>query len=193
MTHAESRTSATSPYHFSSLLTPLFEQIAHIISQHQPVVEKYYGQGRMLPVAEVLQEECDRQACSILENWSEERRMAKKLSDARLHRFTFLSSLSSVAPSLLSQNQSGNSTPLNFANAPLNIKALNASLRQVTSSTSVPQASAATGPEDETVDPREIDAVLTELGQISGRWELYRRFLYSRLTVGPTTKSVAHS
>ena len=138
----------------------------------------------MLHVAEVLQEECDRQACSILDNWAEERRITKKLSDARMHRFTFLSSLSSTASTLsAANNQSGNATPLTFANAPLNIKALNASLRQVTSSSSAPQASAATGPEEDVVEPREIDAVLTELGHISGRWELYRRFLYSRLTV----------
>jgi len=148
----------------------------------------------MLHVAEVLQEECDRQACSILENWSEERRVSKKLADARLHRFTFLSSLSSAATAglLSAQNQaSGNSTPLTFANAPLNIKALNASLRQVTSSSSATQASAAIVPEEDTIDPREIDALLSEIAQISGRWELYRRFLYSRLTVSLCLRSHA--
>lgn len=171
---------------FSSLLTPLFEQIALIISQHQPVVEKYYGKGRMLQVTEVLQEECDRQARAILENWAEERRVPKKLADTRQHRFTFLTSLSiSNAGTSAQQQQSGQSTPLTFANAPLNIKALNASLRQVTSTTSNTQASAAIVPEEDTIEPREVDALLAELSQISGRWELYRRFIYSRLTVRP--------
>ena len=65
--------------YFSSLLTPLLEQIALIVSQHQPVVEKYYGPGKMLRVAVRLQEECDRQAASILSQWEEERRISKRV------------------------------------------------------------------------------------------------------------------
>lgn len=37
--------------------------------------------------------------------------------------------------------------------------------------------------EEEKVDAREIDALLTEMAQMSGRWELLRRFLYGRLGV----------
>lgn len=159
-----------------------------IISQHQPVVEKYYGQGRMLNVAQILQEECDRQGCSLIDNWFEERRMDKKLSETKLHKFTLLTSLSSAAAAsslLAATNQSsGNATPLNLTTAPLNIKALNASLRQF-SSTPVPQQAAANPSvvEEDVIDAKEIDVVLTELAQISSRWELYRRFLYSNLAV----------
>lgn len=35
----------------------------------------------------------------------------------------------------------------------------------------------------EVADPREIDTLLAEMVQISGRWELYRKFLYLRLVV----------
>lgn len=55
------------------MLSPLFDQIANIVSQHQPLVDKYYGTGKMLRVGERLQNECDRQACMILRQWEEER------------------------------------------------------------------------------------------------------------------------
>ena len=162
----------TSPLFFSSLLTPLLEQIALIISQHQPVVEKYYGRGKMLPVAERLQEECDRQALATLMQWEEERRIIKHLQDARSHKFAYLTSIISAAAAAAASSS--------FAATPINIQALNASFRQVTQQR---PAGAITPviPEEDAVDPREIDAVLSELAQISGRWELYRRFLYDRL------------
>lgn len=37
--------------------------------------------------------------------------------------------------------------------------------------------------EEETVDPREVDALLGEMALMSGRWQLLRRFLYGRLKV----------
>jgi len=44
-----------------------------IVDQHQPVVEKYYGKGKMNSVIERLLEECDRVVQSTLANWREER------------------------------------------------------------------------------------------------------------------------
>ena len=44
-------------------------------------------------------------------------------------------------------------------------------------------ASHATGTEDDTVDAREIDKVLTEAAGMAGRWGLFRKFLYERLKV----------
>ena len=37
--------------------------------------------------------------------------------------------------------------------------------------------------DDETVDAREIDKVLTEVAAMAGRWSLFRKFLYERLQV----------
>ena len=37
--------------------------------------------------------------------------------------------------------------------------------------------------EDDLVDPREIDKVLTEAAGMSGRWGLFRKFLHDRLKV----------
>ena len=37
--------------------------------------------------------------------------------------------------------------------------------------------------DEDTVDAREIDKVLTEVAGMSGRWGLFRKFLYERLRV----------
>lgn len=51
-----------------------------IIDQHQPVVEKYYGPGRMASVIVRLLQECDRVSKSLIEGWEEERSMKRKVS-----------------------------------------------------------------------------------------------------------------
>lgn len=87
----------TSPFYFSALLTPLFEQIAHIVAQHQPVVEKYYGKGKMMRVVERLQEECDRQGHSILEQWEEDRKIAKRVCILRFNSSIFITELGMIS------------------------------------------------------------------------------------------------
>lgn len=52
-----------------------------IVDQHQPVVEKYYGKGKMSGVTERLLEECDRIVKSLLEGWQEERGTKRKLDE----------------------------------------------------------------------------------------------------------------
>jgi hypothetical protein len=51
-----------------------------IVDQHQPVVGKYYGPGKMTRVVERLLEECDRVAKGLIERWEEERSMMRKAS-----------------------------------------------------------------------------------------------------------------
>lgn len=52
-----------------------------IVDQHQPVVEKYYGVGKMISVVVRLLEECDRVVKVLVEGWEEERSMQRKLTD----------------------------------------------------------------------------------------------------------------
>lgn len=54
-----------------------------IVDQHQPVVEKYYGTGKMKNVVARLLDECDRVTKSLLEGWEEERAMKRKVSRFR--------------------------------------------------------------------------------------------------------------
>ena len=53
-----------------------------IVDQHQPIVEKYYGPGKMTPVIERLLQESDRVVKDMIEGWAEERSMQRK---ARIH------------------------------------------------------------------------------------------------------------
>ncbi|KAG5645852.1 hypothetical protein DXG03_005194 [Asterophora parasitica] len=71
----------SSPLYYITALTALFESIAMIVDQHQPVVEKYYGPGKMQNVAKRLLSECDRVVKGIIEGWEEERQMKRKLVD----------------------------------------------------------------------------------------------------------------
>ncbi|GAA96628.1 hypothetical protein E5Q_03298 [Mixia osmundae IAM 14324] len=156
---------ANSLLYFSQILTPLFEQIALIVSQHQPVVEKYYGDGKMIDVVARLQTECDLQALSVLERWHEERAISKKLSESRAYRFQQLQALSQPA---IVPRKTGFNAPFNTA-----------PFRQMTNSPALTASQSAQ--DDDSLDPRTIDALLSEVAQISNRWQLYRKFIYSRL------------
>ncbi|PPQ65096.1 hypothetical protein CVT24_003057 [Panaeolus cyanescens] len=72
---------ASSPLFYIAGLTSLFESIAMIVDQHQPVVEKYYGSGKMLSVLVRLLEECDKVTKSLKSSWEEDRGMQRKLVD----------------------------------------------------------------------------------------------------------------
>ncbi|KAI1788436.1 COG4-domain-containing protein [Ganoderma leucocontextum] len=71
----------SSPLYYITALTALFESIALIVDQHQPVVEKYYGLGKMGLVLDRLLQEADRVVKDLLEGWKEERSIQRKLSD----------------------------------------------------------------------------------------------------------------
>ncbi|CAG8495188.1 1950_t:CDS:10 [Paraglomus brasilianum] len=68
---------------YAETIKKLFENIAIIINQHQPVVETHYGPGKMIRVIERLQEECDRQSRIILNSFIDERHVQRKVSDIR--------------------------------------------------------------------------------------------------------------
>ncbi|EMD34512.1 hypothetical protein CERSUDRAFT_117357 [Gelatoporia subvermispora B] len=130
----------SSPLYYIAALTALFESIAKIVDQHQPVVEKYYGPGKMARVLERLLQECDRVVKDLLEGWEEARSMKRKLSD-----ITNVGSQYSLSPAI----------------------------RKQPSQTGVI--------DEDIIDPREIDKVLTEIAGMSGRWALFRKFMYGRL------------
>lgn len=70
---------------YGNVLTKLFENIAHIIDQHQSAVETHYGPGKMIRVIERLQEECDKQSQIILDTFCDERQIQRKLLDIQTH------------------------------------------------------------------------------------------------------------
>ena len=70
---------ASSPLYYITALTALYESVAIIVDQHQPVVEKYYGPGKMTSVLKRLLQEADRVTKDLVEGWEEERSMKRKV------------------------------------------------------------------------------------------------------------------
>ena len=146
---------------YASTLTKLFEHIAQIVEGHQPLVERHYGPGSMTKVIERIQVEADVQGGIILDTWSEERKVARKLTEVKSYPFNFL-----VQSFLPSQKPSS-----------------------VQSRTGSPGPGSGRPSEDEGVDMREIDALLNESATMLGRWALYTRFLANKVLVGDGTET----
>lgn len=130
-----------------------------IIDQHHPIVEKYYGAGNMRSVIKRLLEECDRVVRSTLEAWREDRSIKRKVES-----FPFPCSL----------------TEFNFSQL--------SDVSNSMVSTSTPRKQFSTTVDMDEVDPREIDKTLSEIAGMSGRWNLFRKFLVEQLQVCTPTE-----
>ncbi|GAB7366291.1 hypothetical protein MBLNU230_g8091t1 [Neophaeotheca triangularis] len=137
---------------YANNLTKLFEHIAQIVDGHEPLVERHYGSGSMMKVIERIQMEADKQGGLILETWSDERRVSRKLTDVKSYPFNFL--VQSFMPSQKPSN--------------------------VSSRDGSPAPGSGRASEDEGVDMKEIDALLNESTLMLGKWSLYTRFLASK-------------
>ena len=60
---------------FADTLILVYETIAHIIEAHQPLVETYYGHGRMFTFIKNIQKECDEQVVRILSEFKKQRQI----------------------------------------------------------------------------------------------------------------------
>ncbi|GAB7323378.1 hypothetical protein MBLNU13_g05838t1 [Cladosporium sp. NU13] len=148
---------------YASTLTKLFEHIAQIVEGHQPLVERHYGPGSMTKVIERIQMEADVQGGIILDTWSEERMVVRKVTEVKSYPFSFL--VQSFLPSQKS----------------------NTALQR----TGSPSPGSGRPSEDEGVDMREIDALLNESATMLGRWALYTRFLATKVNAGNEDSSEA--
>ncbi|RHZ71150.1 hypothetical protein CDV55_107410 [Aspergillus turcosus] len=77
-------------FFYANALTKLFEHIAQLIDGHGGLVERHYGPRKMNRVIERLQLEADLQGGIILDTWSDERHVDRKLTDIKSYAFTFL-------------------------------------------------------------------------------------------------------
>ncbi|KAI6006065.1 COG4-domain-containing protein [Pisolithus albus] len=150
---APTSANTASPLYHVTVLTALFENVATIVDQHHPVVEKYYGKGKMQIVVERLLEECDRVVRSTLSSWREDRAIGKKVNTFTANWPSDLTDfqLSVIGSSPFSLNSLRKQHPSNTAN------------------------------EDDNPNPREIDKVLSEIAGMCGRWNLFRKFLVEQL------------
>ncbi|KAF1810819.1 COG4-domain-containing protein [Eremomyces bilateralis CBS 781.70] len=143
-------------FFYASTLTKLFEHIAQIVDGHEPLVERHYGVGMMVTVIERLQVEADVQGGIILDTWSEERVIDRKLTDIKSYAYSFL------VQSFLPTQRPSMGPPRSGSPA---IK---------------DGAVAGRSSEDEGVDMKEVDQLLSESAVMMGRWALYARFLASK-------------
>ena len=146
-------------FFYANALTKLFEHIAQIVENHGSLVERHYGLGRMVKVIERLQIEADVQGGIILDTWGDERNVDRRLTDVKSYPFSFL-----VQSFLPLQKASGISR---------------------TSSPAVGGATNGRLSEDEGVDMKEVDGLLSEMAVMLGRWSLYSRFLGGKCRVSP--------
>ncbi|KAJ9115202.1 hypothetical protein QFC20_001069 [Naganishia adeliensis] len=188
---------ASSPLYYITNLTTLLESIALIIDQHQPVVEKYYGEGKMRVVVVRLQAEGDKGVKSLVEGWEEERRVGRLISETRQSQFTYLANpihylsthaqtsntgQSTTAPS--TGNVTSSLAALSSAHLPsaaTSLLATYAGTSQKRNQEDDASMSASVLAEQQGPDPRDVERVLGECTALSSRWALYRRFVWDRL------------
>jgi conserved oligomeric Golgi complex subunit 4 len=139
-------------YFYANALTKLFEHIAQIVEGHGGLVKRHYGEGKMVKVIERLQMEADVQGGIILDSWSDERAVDRRLTDVKSYPFSFL--VQSFVPP--AKGLAGTSR--------VNSPALGGGTN-------------ARNSEDEGVDMKEVDELLREIAVMLGRWSLYSRFL----------------
>lgn len=145
-------------FFYANALTKLFEHIAQIIESHGALVERHYGTGKTIRVIERLQMEADVQGGIILDTWSDDRTIDRKITDVKSYPFSFL-----VQSFLPQPPRSG--TPR--VNSP-----------------SVGNGNNTRTSEEDGVNMKEIDGLLNEIAVMLGRWSLYTRFLSGKCMVG---------
>ncbi|XP_072401947.1 conserved oligomeric Golgi complex subunit 4 [Diabrotica undecimpunctata] len=64
---------------YADTLTLLYEGLARITDTHQPLLETYYGPGRLISAISILQKECDIQTKRVLLEWGKTRQIQKKI------------------------------------------------------------------------------------------------------------------
>ena len=144
-------------YFYANAITKLFEHIAQIVDGHERLVESHYGVGRMVKVIRLLQAEADVQGGIIVDTWSDERSISRKLTDIKSYAFSFF------VQSFQSIRKGGSA---NRSDSPAK---KDASVGRIS--------------EDSAVNMKEIDGILSEIAVMLGRWSLYTRFVASKCQV----------
>ncbi|CAJ2501205.1 Uu.00g040580.m01.CDS01 [Anthostomella pinea] len=155
-------------FFYATALTKLFEHIAQIVEGHGGLVERHYGEGKMVRVIERLQMEADVQGGIILDSWSDDRGVGRKLTEAKSYPFSFL------VQSFLPQQRTLTGTPR------INSPALGG-------------GTSARNSEDEGVNMKEVDGLLSEISVMLGRWSLYSKFLAGKCKDPNTPEDVSLS
>lgn len=152
-------------FFYATALTKLFEHIAQIVEHHGALVERHYGQGRMVRVIDRLQSEADVQGGIVIDAWNDERKIDRHLTDIKSYAFTFL-----VQSFLPAQNTK-------------------ASISRTASPATFDRTSERRSHDVDGTDMKDVDGILNEIAVMLGRWSLFSKFLASKCKV----KSFLHS
>lgn len=144
---------STEGYFYANALTKLFEHIAHVVEHHSGLVTIHYGSGRMVRILERLQTEADIQGGIIVDTWSDERSLDRKLTDIKSYAFAFL------VQSFLPAQSARSGTPR--AESPTS-GAISGDMKVHT---------------EEGIDTKIVDGLLNEMTIMVARWSLYCRFI----------------
>lgn len=158
---AQSRTRiqnrAESSLFYGIAMTRLFENIAAIVNQHAPIVERHYGKGRMVKVLDRVQDEADSQGGLIVDTYWDERSVARVLTDIQAYPFPHL------VNSFAMNAASGRATQVRRAGSPALDYGQNSPVGRRS--------------EEETVDLKTVGELTREASVMMNRWSLYRKFL----------------
>ncbi|ESO82827.1 hypothetical protein LOTGIDRAFT_108827, partial [Lottia gigantea] len=64
---------------YADTIIMLLESIARTVEVHQPLVETYYGFGKLITLLKILQKECDRQIRKVIDHFKSSREYDKKV------------------------------------------------------------------------------------------------------------------
>lgn len=65
---------------YADSLTLLFENIARVVEVNQPILESYYGPGRLVQMITILQVECDKEVKYLLLEFNKIRQISRRIS-----------------------------------------------------------------------------------------------------------------
>lgn len=136
-------------------MTRLFENIAAIVNQHAPIVERHYGKGRMAKVLDRVQDEADSQGGLIIDTYWDERSVGRLLNEIQGYSFPHLVS-SFAMNSGLNRGAAGRraGSPALDSGSPMGRRS-----------------------EEESVNLKTVGELTQEASVMMNRWSLYRKFL----------------
>ena len=81
---------------YADTLTLLFEGIARMVEIHQPLIETFYGPGRLITVMTMIQKECDKQSVIIIDEFKKQRKLSDIVNKVRESLYMKTTQLSSA-------------------------------------------------------------------------------------------------
>lgn len=143
------------PLTYADTLTSLLENFARVVEVNQPIVEACYGSGYLPNMLKILQVQCDADVKNLLLEFNKHRKIIPTIQNVR------------------ECFRTNNSSSTTFSN--------NAGGGSTVSGHHRKSPSGSGGSSLDKINPKEIDAIITEITVMHSRAELYFRFMKRRI------------